>query len=169
MIFPPRWASEFALSAHWISFTLTHACANDVMLKYWRLRVGSDENSSALEGVFYPQWRTDLSNNPFKIVIYVRSSTLECFGENRVIFLDLSKAFDDRIGHKGLLVKLPVFGLHYTPIKWIGSFLSEVNRSLKSRLLTLSFLILIQSMLVYLRALLSLLYYLSSSWMIYIF
>ena len=40
-----------------------------------------------------------------------------------MISLDISKAFD-RIWHKGLLAKLPMFGLHYTLIKWISSFLS---------------------------------------------
>ena len=41
------------------------------------------------------------------------SSALECYGESRVISLDISKAFD-RLWHKGLLAKLPMFGLHNT-------------------------------------------------------
>ena len=41
-----------------------------------------------------------------------------------MISLDISKAFD-RIWHKGLLVKLSMFGLHHTLIKWISSFLSD--------------------------------------------
>ena len=40
-----------------------------------------------------------------------------------MIYLDISKAFD-RVWHKGLLAKLPMFGLHPTPITWIASFLS---------------------------------------------
>ena len=52
------------------------------------------------------------------------SSALESCGESRVISLDVSKAFD-RVWHKGLLAKLPMFGLHHTLIKWIGSFLSD--------------------------------------------
>ena len=41
-----------------------------------------------------------------------------------MISLDISKAFD-RVWHKGLLAKLPMFGLHHTLIKWISSFLSD--------------------------------------------
>ena len=41
-----------------------------------------------------------------------------------MISLDISKAFD-RVWHKGLLTKLPMFGLHHTLINWIGSFLSD--------------------------------------------
>jgi len=41
-----------------------------------------------------------------------------------VISLDISKAFD-HVWYKGLLAKLPVFGLHHTLIKWITSFLSD--------------------------------------------
>ena len=52
------------------------------------------------------------------------SSALESYGENRVISLDISKAFD-RVWHKGLLAKLPMFGLHHTLIKWISRFLSD--------------------------------------------
>ena len=36
----------------------------------------------------------------------------------------ISKAFD-RVWHKGLLAKLPMFGLHHTLIKWISSFLYD--------------------------------------------
>ena len=41
-----------------------------------------------------------------------------------MISLDISKAFD-RVWHKGLLAKLPMFGLHQTLIKWIYGFLSD--------------------------------------------
>ena len=41
-----------------------------------------------------------------------------------MISLDISKAFD-RVWHKGLLAKLPMFGLHHTLITWISSFLSD--------------------------------------------
>ena len=41
-----------------------------------------------------------------------------------MISLNISKAFD-RVWHKGLLAKLPMFGLHHTLINWIGSFLSD--------------------------------------------
>ena len=56
--------------------------------------------------------------------VHLWSSTLESSGESRVISVDISKAFD-RVWHKGLLAKLPMFGLHHALINWIGSFLSE--------------------------------------------
>ena len=57
-------------------------------------------------------------------VVHAWSSTLESYGESRVISLDISKAFDC-VWHKGLLTKLPMFGLPHTLIKWISSFLSD--------------------------------------------
>ena len=42
-----------------------------------------------------------------------------------MIFLDICKKNFDRIWHKGLLAKLPMFGLYHTLIKWIGSFFSD--------------------------------------------
>ena len=57
-------------------------------------------------------------------VFHAWSSALESYGESRVISLDISKAFD-RVWHKSFLAKLPMFGLHHTPITWISSFLSD--------------------------------------------
>ena len=51
-------------------------------------------------------------------------SALESYGESRVISLDISTVFD-RVWYKGLLAKLPMFGLDYTLIKLISSFLSD--------------------------------------------
>ena len=48
--------------------------------------------------------------------IHAWSSALESYGERRVISLDISKSFD-RACHKGLLAKLPMFGLHHSLIK----------------------------------------------------
>ena len=56
--------------------------------------------------------------------VHAWSSALESYGESRVISLDISKAFD-RVWHRGLLAKLPMFGLHHTLITWISSFLSD--------------------------------------------
>ena len=56
--------------------------------------------------------------------VHAWSSALESYGESRVISLDISKAFD-RVWHKGLLAKLPMFGLHHTLNTWISSFLSD--------------------------------------------
>ena len=62
--------------------------------------------------------------------VHTWPSALESYGESRMISLDFSKAFD-RVWHKDLLAKLPMFGLHNNHIKWITSFLS--NRSLALR------------------------------------
>ena len=56
--------------------------------------------------------------------VHAWSSALESYSESRVISLNILKAFD-RVWHKGLLAKLPMFGLHHTLIKWISSFLSD--------------------------------------------
>ena len=66
----------------------------------------------------------DYTTNILLLDIHVWSSALESCGESRVISLDISKAFD-RVWHKGLLAKLPMFGLNQTLIIWIGSFLSD--------------------------------------------
>ena len=55
--------------------------------------------------------------------VHAWSSALESLGENRVIPLNISKAFE-RIWRKGLLAKLPLFDLHHSLITWISSFLS---------------------------------------------
>jgi len=47
-----------------------------------------------------------------------------------VISLDISKGFDC-IWHKGLLAKLPIFGLQPTLITWIASFLSGRSISIR--------------------------------------
>jgi len=62
--------------------------------------------------------------------VHAWSSALESYGESRVISRDISKAFD-RIWHKGLLAKLPMFGLLRTLIQWISSFL--LDRSIAIR------------------------------------
>ena len=56
--------------------------------------------------------------------VYVWSPALESCFQSRVISLDISKAFD-RVWHKGLLAKLPMYGLYQTLINWIGSILSD--------------------------------------------
>ena len=56
--------------------------------------------------------------------VRVWSPALESSGESRRISLGISNAFDC-VWHKGLLAKLPMFGLNQTLINWIGSFLSE--------------------------------------------
>ena len=61
---------------------------------------------------------------------HVWSSALEYCGESRVISLDISKAFD-RVWHKCLLAKLPMFGLNQTLLNWIGSFLSDRSISVR--------------------------------------
>ena len=91
--------------------------------------------------------------------VHAWSSTLVSYGESRVISLDISKAFD-RVWHKVLLAKLPMFGLHHSLIKWISSFYLIGQLQLRS---IATSLILILSTQVYLWALLSLLFCSSSS------
>ena len=62
--------------------------------------------------------------------VHVWTSALESYGESRVISLDISKAFD-RVWHKGLLAKLPMFGLIQNIINWIGSFLSDRSTAVR--------------------------------------
>ena len=56
--------------------------------------------------------------------VYAWSSVLESYGRSREISLDISKAFD-RVWHKSLPAKQPMFGLHHTHITLISSFLSD--------------------------------------------
>ena len=58
------------------------------------------------------------------------TSALESYGVSKVISLDISKAFDC-VWHKGLLAKLPMFGLYNNLIKSIANFLSD--RSIANR------------------------------------
>ena len=51
------------------------------------------------------------------------SKSLDDWGESRVVSLDISKAFD-RVWHKGLLHKLPSYGICGTTLQWISSYLS---------------------------------------------
>jgi hypothetical protein len=44
--------------------------------------------------------------------------------EIRIIFCDISKAFD-RVWHKGLLYKLKSIGIDDTVLKWFESYLSN--------------------------------------------
>ena len=62
--------------------------------------------------------------------VHAWPSALESYGESRVMSLDISKAFD-RVWHKGLLAKLPMFGLHHTLITWISSFLSDKSIAIR--------------------------------------
>ena len=52
------------------------------------------------------------------------SRSLDEWGESRVVSLDISKAFD-RVWHKGLLHKLPAYGICGTALQWILSYLSN--------------------------------------------
>jgi hypothetical protein len=50
--------------------------------------------------------------------------SLDEYGESRVVSLDISKAFD-RVWHKGLLHKLPGYGICGAALRWISSYLSN--------------------------------------------
>ena len=81
------------------------------------------KTNSLLSGHQYGFRQARSTGDLLAYVVHAWSSTLESYGESRVISFDLSKAFD-RVWHKSLLAKLPMFGLHPTLITWIASFLS---------------------------------------------
>jgi hypothetical protein len=54
--------------------------------------------------------------------VWLRS--LDEYGESSVVSLDISKAFD-RVWHKGLLHKLPAYGICGAALQWLSSYLSE--------------------------------------------
>ena len=91
--------------------------------------------------------------------VHAWSSALESYGESRVISLDISKAFD-RVWHKGLLAKLPMFGFITPSLHGYLAFYLIGQLLLGSMAISLN---LILSTLVYLRAQLSLLFCSSSS------
>jgi hypothetical protein len=47
--------------------------------------------------------------------------------EIRVVFFDISKAFD-KVWHRGLLLKLEKIGIKGSLLKWFQSYLSERNQ-----------------------------------------
>ena len=81
------------------------------------------ETNSLLSDHQYGFRQASSTGDLLAYAVHAWSSALESYGESRVIFLDTSKAFD-HIWHKGLLPKLPMFGLHLILITWIDSFLS---------------------------------------------
>ena len=98
-------------------------------LKLWRLFITKQlltflETSNLLSDHQYGFRKARSTGDLLAYAVHVWSSAPESSGESRVISLDISKAFD-RVWHKGLLAKLPMFGLHHTLINWISSFLSD--------------------------------------------
>ena len=82
------------------------------------------ETNNLLSDHQYGSRQARSTGNLLAYAVHAWSSNPESYGESRVISLDISKAFD-RVWHKGLLAKLPMFGLHHTLIKWISNFLSD--------------------------------------------
>ena len=82
------------------------------------------ETNSLLSDHQYGFRQARSTGDLFTYAVHAWSPALESYGDSRVISLDISKAFDG-IWHKGLLAKLPIFGLHHSLIKWISSFLSD--------------------------------------------
>ena len=82
------------------------------------------ETNSLLSDHQYGFRQARSTGNLLAYAIHGWSSAQESCDESRVIPLDISNAFY-RVWHKGLLAKLPMFGLHHTLIKWISSFLSD--------------------------------------------
>jgi hypothetical protein len=57
-------------------------------------------------------------------IVHTIYHVLEQGKEVRMVFLDISKAFD-KVWHKGLLYKLVVFGIQDPLLSWLKSYLSN--------------------------------------------
>lgn len=89
------------------------------------------ENNTLLSDHQYGFRRHRSTGDMLAYVSHVWASSMDKFGETELVSLDISKAFD-RVWHADLLAKLPMYGLHPTLVKWIGSFLE--GRSIQVRL-----------------------------------
>ena len=133
--FPPRGNKHTSILSQKKATSLIHSTIVPLQslhssLKLWRPSSLSNflksilETNNLLSDHQYGFRKARSTGDLLAYAVHVWSSTLESSGESRVISLDISNAFD-RIWHKGLLAKLPMFGLHHTLINWIGSFLSD--------------------------------------------
>ena len=66
----------------------------------------------------------DSTVNQLVFVVHKIYKALEEGKEVRMVFLDISKAFD-KVWHKGLLRRLESLGVRDPLLKWIKSYLSE--------------------------------------------
>ncbi len=66
----------------------------------------------------------DSTVNQLVFIIHKIYQALEQGKEVRMVFLDISKAFD-KVWHKGLFCKLEFLGVRDPLLKWIKSYLSE--------------------------------------------
>ena len=66
----------------------------------------------------------DSTVNQLLSIINDFAKAIDCGKEIRIIFCDISKAFD-RVWHKGLLYKLKLIGVDDNLLKWFESYLSE--------------------------------------------
>ena len=71
-----------------------------------------------------------MGNIALPYAFHALSAALIFRRDSRKISLDISRAFD-RIWHKGLFVKLPMFALHHTVVTWIASFPSGNSIAVK--------------------------------------
>ena len=133
--FPPRGNKPTSFLSQEKATSLIHSTIVPLQslhssLKLWRPSSQSNflpsflETNNLLSDHQYGFRKARSTGGLLAYAVHVWSSALESSGESRVISLDISKAFD-RVWHKGLLAKLPMFGLHHTLINWIGSFLSD--------------------------------------------
>ena len=66
----------------------------------------------------------DSTVNQLMYIVHTIYHTLEQGKEVRMVFLDISKAFD-KVWHKGLLYKLEVIGIQDPLLSWLKSYLSH--------------------------------------------
>ena len=128
--FPPRGNKPTSFLSQKKAISLIHSTIVPLQslhssLKQWRPSSLNNFLPSLKQTIFSLRWlrKARSTGDLLAYAVHVWSSALESCGEGRVISLDISKALD-RVWHKGLLAKLPMFGLHHTLINWIGRFLS---------------------------------------------
>ena len=137
----PTFLAHFPPHGNWPTSFLTQKSDKSNPFKYRPIAINS-LLSKTMETIITKQLLTVLATNNLlsdhqygfrkarstgdllAYAVHAWSSALEACGESRAISLDVSKAFD-LVWQKGLLAKLPMFGLNHTLINWIGSFPSD--------------------------------------------
>ena len=111
-----------------IAITLLNSKAIETIITKQRLTFL--ETNNLLSDQQYGFRKARSTGDLLAYAVHAWSSALESCGNSRVTSLDISKAFDC-VWHKGLLAKLPRFGLHHALMEWVGSFLSDRSMAIR--------------------------------------
>ena len=123
-IFPIPKKGEKSDLSHYRPFAITSLISKTMETIVTKQLLAFLETNNLLSNHQYGFRQARSTGDLLAYAFHTWSSALESYGESRVISLYIYKAFD-RVWHKGLLAKLPMFGLHHTLITWISSFLSD--------------------------------------------